>query len=145
MTVWTTEMHDRLRELTSAAEILTYETIAGKLSVEFDVTLTKNACIGVARRLGISKRPAPSFANPGSDFEPKPKNPKRVPKFVFDPPDLAPPGPRNGLKTILELKPSSCRWTHGDHAPYLFCGRRTDGAPYCAEHHKIVYSRLKSR
>jgi len=149
--VWTLAMHVRLRELTAEGEVLSYDTIADKLNVEFDMKFTRNAVIGKARRLGIKKKPAPSFATavrePG--YVPrrervKPQKINKVARFPITLSGLAPAGPRDGRKTILELNRLSCRWAFGERVPYLFCGQRTDGSSYCPEHSKLVYGRLKS-
>lgn len=41
--------------------------------------------------------------------------------------------------TLLELKPSSCRWPVNDGNPFLFCGApAVSGGPYCACHAEMA-------
>ena len=59
--IWrTTPLLDaRFHELLKATPKLTYTAIAMRLSVEFSVHITKNACIGHGRRSGVPKRQPP--------------------------------------------------------------------------------------
>lgn len=138
LSLWTDALTARLRELADNAEI-SYADIAQILSREFDVCLTKNSVIGKARRLAISKRDPKSPAKTRSS----PEIPA-MPRFVFEPPYLAPPGPRNDMITILELTHNTCHWPHGDNPPFLFCGKPVrKAAVYCPYHYGISYGHVR--
>lgn len=44
--------------------------------------------------------------------------------------------PKSLNLTILELTDATCKWAHGDEAPYFFCGQPSEHpvSPYCAFH-----------
>ena len=143
--VWTEAMQVRLLKLTAESEALSYQVIADKLNTEFGTELTRNACIGKARRLDIHKKPAPSFATmvrePGYVPKRERVKPQRANKVARIPiPGRKPPSGRaDGRRTLVDLKSRECRWAFGDDPPYLFCGAPTQGGSYCTEHHDIVY------
>ena len=141
---WTKERMAQLRAL-HRNDKLSFDTIAEILSEDFGVTLTKNACVGKARRMGLpertSKRKRKVFRGDKRRRHvtlvastPAPIEPEVVPCVlprwkVID----APPAP-GGHITLFQLDGNTCRWPHGDRTPYLFCGAPTAGKTYCAYH-----------
>lgn len=58
---WTDEMRDRLRALHKILPELSFVDIAEQMSIAFNVELSKNACIGMARRLQLPERKTHKF------------------------------------------------------------------------------------
>ena len=53
--IWTEDMKQTLREL--AGQNIFYGTIAKQMSTIYGVTFTKGSVIGMARRIGVPRRP----------------------------------------------------------------------------------------
>lgn len=131
MTTWTPERIIDLKKLWSLGEPAS--AIAALLG-----GLTRNAIIGKAHRLGLSKALSPTASSAktraarSSTREPL-LGAKRVSALPpLDPLFLETP-PRRG-----ELQPSQCCWPEGDprRSDFHFCGRnKLPGRPYCAHHH----------
>jgi len=142
--VWTDDLLKRLAEL-HADDDLPFREIAAQLSAEFDVTLTKNACIGKARRMDLKARPR---VNP-----PKPQRKRRAPKptlpaepvpVVLPRWEVALPPAPGGKLTIYQLERHTCHYPFGDKPPYSFCGERTaKGSAWCREHFHTVYAKWR--
>jgi hypothetical protein len=135
---WTDTRIARLEAL-HADDRLSFEAIAARLRGEFGVELTKNACIGKARRLGLPQRrhvPIQTQKRVRKPALAKPIAPEVVPcvlprwQIVM----RAPVAPTDGKITIFELTNDRCHWPFGDRSPYLFCGAPTAGKVYCAFH-----------
>ena len=130
--------------------------------------VTRNAVIGKVHRLGLSGRATPSrpVKRPPRLARPKPRlqpdgsvaTPKPSPisaqtpmKTVEKAAMLAtlPPKPLadGEAATILTLRDSMCKWPIGDPADpkFAFCGRKSSGGPYCAEHAKVAFQPAKKR
>lgn len=149
MTTWTPERIIDLKKLWSLGEPAS--AIAALLG-----GLTRNAIIGKAHRLGLSKPLSPT-ARLSTTNAPS-SQPRRTPRSSsaktraarsstrepllgakrvsalppLDPLFLETP-PRRG-----ELQPSQCCWPEGDprRSDFHFCGRnKLPGRPYCAHHH----------
>ena len=138
--IWDAYRVARLRAL-HAKKHLSFDAIAAQLSAEWGMEVSKNSCIGKARRMGLPKRPPKVFrgdkrkravtlvAEAPAAVAPEPV-PCVLPRWkVID----APPAP-GGHITLLQLDGNTCRWPHGDRTPYLFCGAPTAGKTYCAYH-----------
>lgn len=121
----------------------------GKTAAEIASTLggvTRNAVIGKAHRLKLSNRTSPiqpakkvakAPANTSTPPAPLPKRPKIKSSDI----------PRGQGLSLLELKPSQCRWPSGDPRDddFGFCGERcSTGLPYCDEHARIAYQAARS-
>jgi GcrA cell cycle regulator len=112
--MWNDEKINRLKKLWS--EGLTTGEIGKRLSV------SKNAVVGKAHRLGLKGRPSP-IKRPARPAEPK----KQTEVKVF---------------TLTDLSSQTCRWPIGDpkHEDFRFCGKPVyAGKPYCAEHCATAY------
>ena len=143
---WSNDRMARLRAL-HRNDRLSFDMIAEVLSEEFKVELTKNACIGKARRMGLpertTKRKRKVFRGDKRRRQitlvastPAPIEPEVVPCVlprwkVMEHEQRPAPG---GHITLFQLTDNKCHWPHGDRAPYLFCGAPTAGKTYCAYH-----------
>ncbi len=108
--IWTVTLQARLRELW--VQGLTASQIAAELSV------TRNAVIGKAHRLGLSGRASPIQRS--------------------KPPKL----------TVVALKERMCRWPvgHPGEPDFHFCGGEArPNSPYCSEHHVRAYMPPKKK
>ncbi len=151
---WSKDRMARLRAL-HRNDRLSFDAIAEALSEEFKVTLTKNACIGKARRMGLpertTKRKRKVFRGDKRRRQitlvaPAPIETEVVPCVlprwrVMQ--DEAPA--ERGKLTLLQLTDNTCRWPHGDRVPYLFCGAPTAGKTYCAYHTGISCGHMMTR
>jgi len=112
--MWNDEKINRLKKLWS--EGLTTGEIGKRLSV------SKNAVVGKAHRLGLKGRPSP-IKRPARAVEAK----KPADVKVF---------------TLTDLSSQTCRWPIGDpkHEDFRFCGKSVvPGKPYCSEHCATAY------
>ncbi|MEJ1974838.1 MAG: GcrA family cell cycle regulator [Acetobacteraceae bacterium] len=125
---------------------------------------SKNAVVGKAHRLDLPPRPSP-IRRDGSETPPRPPRKRIVgstlpplhsvapstPSRPHAPPALAapPPPPR-----VLSASPrpsgriGDCCWPLGEPGTvtFHFCGCETEpGKPYCTEHAKIAYVRIRDR
>jgi GcrA cell cycle regulator len=104
-----------------------------------ELGVTRNAVIGKLHRIeGYTPEP----------HKPAPRTAKPPPAPVWKPPPPPKPARRVVINapflnlTLDELKRGVCHYPHGEHVPYRFCGQPVkDGAPWCALHCRIVYSR----
>lgn len=143
-TVWTPQKDaDLIRQ---RKEHVPFSVIAQALD------MTRNACIGRARRLGlVDDRPARLI-----DFRPKRGRvlnatqkinrarsdaKKGRPRFKPEPiPDLPISAYFRGV-TLLDLEPGQCRYPQGDAPTILFCGEPVvPDTSWCKHCSKIVYS-----
>jgi GcrA cell cycle regulator len=139
---WTAEMTKAFAALHRARPPMSFAEIASAMSTRFDITLTRNACIGKARRMGLATRDN----IPRAIIE---KRRIRRMKTKVDAP-IAPreaerpvaPAPE-GLD-IYQLREGDCRWPLGkmhDHPPFRYCGDAALlGRPYCSQHARRAYN-----
>jgi len=115
--------------------------IAAQMSAIFQLEISRNACIGKARRLELPMRKDAGSRKP----LPEPAKPVVIPRPVqvaapIPPPEPAPVEPEEGL-SIYQLTSTTCRWPLGkvdDRPPFRFCGEAAPiEEPYCAKHHAI--------
>lgn len=139
--VWTGEMIVAFRKLHGDKANYSFTEIAAKMSAAFDIQLSRNACIGKARRLGFPMR----------DATPRQQVEKRKIKVKVDAPipvklprRLRSSGEDAFNLTIYETREGDCKWPMGkmeDYPPYTYCGHPTPiGCPYCATHSKMAYN-----
>jgi len=133
---WTTAMDRYLLELLEDP-ILTYKDAADMMSAKFERSVTKNACIGRGRRLGVSMR--------DQTLRPSPKDKTiKVKRVRVD----APIAPRithrlkPGHVSIYELHAGVCKWPLGPmlaYPPFVYCGGAAPiGCPYCKHHAQVA-------
>ena len=124
-----------------------FAEIAEILSREFGLKLTKNACIGKGRRLGLEQRPR-GTTKPGPKPRAKPKRrppeppaevvPVVLPAWQVETPILT------GCNriTIYQLQRGVCHYPFGEKPPYAYCGNTTSRqSPWCPHHLRVVYPR----
>jgi GcrA cell cycle regulator len=134
---WTAELIDQLTQLWSEGH--SASVIGKKLSV------SKNAVVGKAHRLGLPARPSPIRKEARPQPVRRPPAPLPQPKPLLLEP--APSGPRrefmpSGFKPGPSPRQSSCAWPLGDptDSGFRFCGEATvSGKPYCSAHCAVAY------
>ena len=128
--IWndTPGLTQRLQQLLEAPENYPFSTIAPMLSKEFNIRLTKNACIGKSRRLKMPPREA---------------RPPKIRQYVYKPRPKPQPRPPEhaGLITIYQLRDYvDCKWPIGQWPDILYCGQpQEEGKPYCTKHCDMAY------
>lgn len=120
--------------------------IAAALTAEFKSHFTRNAVIGKASRLGLVSKNQPGFVK-REKKERKPRPVGTAKRIVGNRAErvtiyeerlrLADVVPLHiGL---LELGPTSCRYTYGD-GPFTFCGcEALPGLSYCEPHDRLAH------
>ena len=117
---------------------LSFSDMAAQISAKFAVTITKNACIGKARRMGLPVRA--SVGGTRVLQQPRPKM-IRLPHKIDAPiePELETPAEaaEPGI-SIYQLASDTCRWPLGaveTRPPLRYCGCWCEiERPYCDEH-----------
>jgi GcrA cell cycle regulator len=121
---WTEERVARLTELWTAG-------YSARSIAEILGSITRNAVIGKANRLGLSKPTKSSMTRARRRDEGEPA-PREEPVAA---------GPEGGV-SILTLTTATCRWPlgHPGEEDFRFCGARTRaGQPYCETHSRMAY------
>jgi hypothetical protein len=140
-TKWTPAVKDMLELLLGQEPPLSYRMVAAELTKQFGVVYTKNACIGMGRRLRMPPRPSPIKKKRDGRF--------LVPKHVRVDAPIVPkeawrPEESQAL-TIYQLGVGDCKWPLGEmmtRPPFLYCGKiAADGLPYCKKHCEIAYNK----
>ena len=142
MTVWTEDMLRAFRELYSEQPELPFPAIATAMSKAFDVTLTTNACIGKAHRLGLPMRGRRGAPRKPYTHAKKMEKPKMIKVRVEAPipPPVEPERPAWAVGGLLiqELGYGDCKWPLGPtyaRPPFVYCGGPAlIGRPYCKTH-----------
>lgn len=137
--LWTDSLVDLFKQLHASGR--SFGQIAAQLP-----GVTRNACIGKARRLGLTMKPSDNPAAERIDRRFKPPKPPRVrmyPERVRakpQPKPIRPPAP-TGSVALIDLEPHHCRWPYGDSPPFMFCGapRRDEDVAWCASHCAIGF------
>ena len=133
---WTVPVVEHFKALLAMRPALSYADVAHRLNRAHSVSLTKNACIGRARRLGFLRN-GPK-AKPRSRIAPM----RLSRRLKQDAPTPQPPTPFT--TRIEQLRSNSCRWPHGERPPYLYCGMPSiESCPYCLEHARISYPAMR--
>lgn len=130
-------MKQMLLRLVSNKENIGYKEIAKLMTTAFGVTFTKNACIGMGRRLKLGPRPVKVRKKKMTKF------PQRV-----DAPIAAEIDPRKeGFNlTIYQLREGDCKFPLAevkDYPPYMFCGKPALlGSSWCKACSGKVFNRI---
>jgi len=142
MTDWTPDMLVAFRDLYAQQPELSFDKIAAQMSNAFGVTLTRNACIGKAHRLGLPQRghrtaPRKPY-NHGTKKERVKMIKVRVDAPVPPPVEVERPDWAVGGLTIYETREGDCKWPLGPtyaRPPFVYCGAPSLlGRPYCKTH-----------
>ena len=137
---WPTEHDDALKEF--FARGLSFAKIAAEINARFrGASYSRNACIGRAHRLGLTKadKPKAKVKRPRNKCTPAIRRaalviPPPVPVCAVPAPDK--PWPL--YAPLGKLRECMCRWPYGDRAPYSFCAAATErGRPYCPPHEQM--------
>ncbi len=159
---WTDERVEFVRK--SHAEGFSASQISNQIGIEFNVTISRNAVIGIIHRKGwgrgfstgmrakiVSKARAKQRASREAQQANRDKlkqqhrtNPKavawRAEPWKSNEPELVIPLAER--KTIETLEANHCRWPIGDvgQKGFHFCGKnREAGVPYCGHHARIAF------
>jgi len=138
---WPDAMIARLREL-HANDDMSFAAIADALNREFHTKLTKNSCIGKARRLALTMRAHtnPPPRKPKRHTPPPKPRPPVIPAWKVDPVPALPAA--SGRLTIYQLRQNTCRYPFGEQMPYSYCGNTTGlSSSWCPYHKGVVYTR----
>jgi hypothetical protein len=136
---WDDHLIARFKALHAGGE-RPFSEIAATLSREFGLKLSKNACIGKGRRLGLTARArvAPPKPRKGQRRGGPRLKPVVLPGWQVEPPRLPPAA---GRVTIYQLRGGVCHFPHGDRPPYTYCGAKALRGSWCPHHERVVYPR----
>ena len=131
--VWTPELIEQLKGQWALGLSITQ---IGK-----NLGLTRNAVVGKAHRLGLSKRESPIQKSTTPRPQPAPviAPPVTVPAMAAA---VAPPPPRK-VAVDPNYRGPKCKWPVGDPktTDFHFCAAPSlDGYPYCSEHCAAAYT-----
>ena len=143
--VWTPSMVATFRVLHRGGA--SFVEIAAQMSAIFGLEISRNACIGKARRLELPMRASDGqrvpLARPAKTLA---KKPVRVDAPIPPPADVE-PEPEVGV-SIYQLGNGVCRWPLGkmeDRPPFRYCGHDTPiEETYCAEHRAVGYNKPRA-
>lgn len=126
------------------ADKASFAAIADEINKQTDTSLSRNACIGKARRLGLVTGWRPKLKGDNVTRRKLPKKPRVINELrawhreqMSKPPVSKIVKPYNflGIK-FMDLQPEHCRYPSGN--PTLFCGQpKMEGSSYCAHCHAI--------
>jgi hypothetical protein len=147
--IWTAPLITCLTKLHGEGK--SFSEMADALNQEFSLDLTRNACIGKSRRLGLPLRELPALAldrrtrariarcNKREERR-RAKSEVRIkpapPTFICEPEPARPP---LGSLHMNDLREADCRWIHIAKPQPLFCGRPKWKGSYCADHYSRCY------
>jgi hypothetical protein len=122
----------------SGEQAMTMSAIAKQLSVEFDVKLTTNACIGRKHRLRLANRPTITDVRGKKPMEKANRSHTKVDAPIA--PLEAERLSEDNALTIYQLRDGDCKWPFGamlDRPPFFYCGKAAvrEGSPWCPEHY----------
>jgi len=134
--IWTADVIRRFTELHADPEGFSFAQLSAMMSAYCGRDISRNACIGKARRLGLPERSGKARLPPKREVKVKMIR-VRVDAPIAPEEAVTPSQDAVGV-TIDRLKSGVCKWPLGemeDHPPYLYCGCAAPiGEPYCAEH-----------
>lgn len=160
---WSAEMDAKLRDLVALG--LPYSQVSTAISREFGKPVSRCACIGRAKRIGLSvamvspeirRERVRKMANRQAAAR-KAASTRRLQVFARERlsdrieaamaampaderPRLADDLPPL-VASLTDLEPHHCRWAIGDRGPYQFCGReKLAGTSWCITHARRVFS-----
>lgn len=147
-TPWTPAAREEFLRL--FAEKLSFGDIAKKLAERGFENITRNACVGFARREGLKAHRAPGNHRPKKKQRRSstPKPPRMIIR-VTQVAQTPPPQHRERSGKLIDLDADQCRYPLGSfmaRAPYQFCtndklvlpdGRRSS---YCPQHHNLCHT-----
>lgn len=141
---WTHERVARLRRLWREGRS------ASEIALALGAGLSRNAVIGKACRIGLSRRraSAPGAVKPARRTErppgpvrpPKPRRTSRAPAIATSN-NAAPDLPPAGAQTVRSIGRHACRWPFGEPGSdgFRLCGSPAERGAYCAAHAARAY------
>lgn len=141
--LWTAELDGLLRSL--RAKGASFSVCAAKVSALAGRSLSRNACIGRAGRLGLPSGPpaaARAVRKRATEIAVKARLEKHPPKRASVPaeervapePGFAPPDGKR-LTALVDLGQCMCRWPYDAPPGVMYCGEATGhGESYCLPH-----------
>jgi hypothetical protein len=105
------------------------------LTAEFGVVFTRNACIGKAKRLGLTFGGSPKNGHGTKPAQHKPRRAPRPSNLQLGELAVRPSLPLVPEPQPLGDVPTGCRWLHGDAFDRNFCGAEVHKASRYCEHH----------
>jgi GcrA cell cycle regulator len=118
---------------------LSASQMAGRLGI------SRGAVLGKAHRLGLTTHRKVRQAKPRKPLPLTYRPLKTLPPVMPIMDEPAPASPEFLGLSLLELKASSCRYPHGEAAPFFFCGQpQQDGSSYCPYHHRLTHHALSA-
>jgi hypothetical protein len=146
---WTTDMMLRLSELWHAEPVISPRQISETLTAEFGVSVSRNAALGKAHRLGFAYRNAPANITEArtrkANGEKREQLLKPAPKPQYvraaDTPFPAHLPIPAGDKEARYGSSLLCRWPQvTPNDPIRCTGTRVEGRPYCDGHCRRAYT-----
>lgn len=144
---WDDERDLVLKQCVAAGH--SFANIAIKINSQFGINISRNSCIGRAKRLGLSVSRTVKVDGAEHRLNRKPEGKARTitvkprtPQFVCEPtrvvPSVVDVVPRH--ISIFDLTDETCKWPFGDAAPFTFCGCETfSDSPYCWPHATVAH------
>lgn len=146
--MWTKKQANLLRELHSE---LNANQIAAEINARTGSSFTRNAIIGMSRRLGLSRTEAERRALISRALvDHYTRNPKlrgaRMARRLAAVTVERDPSPKHLGIGFFDLQPHHCRFPVGDGLSATYCGHsKVDGTSYCSHHTVICYTPVQSR
>lgn len=133
-----------------------YSEIAARLTTQFGISFTRNACIGKAGRLGIvaphsNQHPLAPAKRAVAKVRVRTRKPRMVKtgfaNFAMRKQESAEYKLR-AIEIVCETSfedVTGCRYPVGD-GPFLFCnGKQQEGSSFCTAHHALCWVAPRSR
>lgn len=156
---WTEETKAFVSDLYCASGVCSFADMAKLLNEKFGTSYTRNAVMGVSKRLGLKgKPPAPPTKKTSSTRAHlvarlrivKSNHNGGTPRIIqtFEPAQTAAlrcaeVEPRNLI--FAELEKGDCRYPYGDQT-FLFCGHPIqEDSSYCPAHHALCWNKPLGR
>lgn len=133
--IWTDDIVNALHAGIVAGQ--SARMIAHALSEHFGVTVSRNAVVGKAHRLGLQLDGHALAKSNTTNWSPAKPATK-----ISEPAPPKPSVPDRGSVDINSLGPNHCRWPYGDPKlpGFMYCGCQAKvGQPYCEGHAAIAY------
>jgi GcrA cell cycle regulator len=144
---WPKEQTEALVELFNLGH--TFSEITKRINRIFGVNISRSACLGKIKRLGINRNVSPGANSPLktlAELQRKSRRCETIEKNASSEMPQSRPLSRAASDAVFALKPNSCRYPIGDvgHEGFRFCGEpKQDASSYCAEHHKLCTTSTK--
>jgi GcrA cell cycle regulator len=144
---WPKQQTDALIEMFNLGH--TFSEIAKRLSRMFGVNVSRSACLGKIKRLGIKRNVSQGSNSPLkalAEMQRKDRRCETIEENARSEMLQSRPLSRSTSDAVLALKPNSCRYPIGDvgHEGFRFCGEPKEvGSSYCAEHQSLCTTSTK--